>query len=157
MHDQYPLPYKPVIFNNSESPRLDEYVYEFGYRAVAKALLNISDDQVNDLLPLAAHIHEDYLRTLAEAGITLSAEDYWEYLSRRYESPQMNVLFGAPRYDQLEMVRSKLRDNLKPKKYATYLAKLYDHPRNQTDKNRIADELLEIDSPVFVPTVKRAA
>ena len=155
VHDQYPLPYKPVIFNNSESPRLDEYVYEFGYRAVAKALLNISDDQVNDLHPLAAHIHEDYLRTLAEAGITLSAEDYWEYLSRRYESPQMNVVFGAPRYDQLEMVRSKLKDNLKPKKYATYLAKLYDHPRNQTDKNRIADELLEIDSPVFVPTVKR--
>ena len=104
-----------------------------------------------------------------QAGIELTPEDYWEYLSGRYSSRVHNPLIGMPpRSDQLTFVLSKLKEELSTEDYILSLVKLYQKTHALSadknserlhfwkyDEDRIARELFNFKSPEFTSEVKK--
>ena len=154
LESHYPLPYKSVIYDDSESWRGSKYIYEVGREAATKAILNISDDEVDKLLPLAVAIHEPYLNVLKEAGIALTVDDYWDYLSGKYVA-RRGFIGSNPRPDQLTFVTSMLKRKLSRVQYPKYLLKLFKDPLNHVDRNKVAKEIIQINSPIFISEAKK--
>lgn len=169
IENKYPLPYKRIRYRNEESWKAEDYVYLFGRRAVAKAMINIADDRVDDLLPECTDIPESYLDVLSQAGVEVSMDDYWDYLSERYVSRAHNRLIGdPPRPDPLTFVLAKMKAALSPTPYANFVFRLYEiatiNNANekskktynwQIDKDRLANELFELDFPLFTYEVMK--
>lgn len=167
LNNSYPLPYKRVKYRDDESWRADNYVYRLGRQAAAKALLNISDDRLNELLPKAVDIPEEYNEILKEAGILPSPEDYWKYLEGKYSSRVHNPLIDMPpRPDPLILTISKLKEKLTLREYVLYLVRLYQKAYTlsknserqhfwKADRDRLATELFKFKSPGFISEVKK--
>ncbi len=165
MNNKYLSLYKKV-FRDNEARRSRDYI---GQESIASALLNIADDSVDELLPISTNIPYSYLKFLDDVGIRISLDDYWDYLSGKYISNAHNFLIDRPpSIDPLTFVIYKLKEKYsKSSKYADYVFNLYkvasannlDKEARQIynwqiDKNRLANELFDLNSPMFTAEVK---
>lgn len=177
LDNKYPLPYKSFKTSDEESWRAGDYVYGLGQEAVARAIVNIADDRLNDLLPLAVDVPEPYLTFLKDAGVTLNSEIYWEYLSGKYASRQgMLPGEGKMRPDPLVFVLSLLKGRVSEKEYASKLVSFYvllnrlrqespevnkqskstrnyDAQRYLAAREKVAKELIKMKSSLFAAEV----
>lgn len=123
---EYPLPYKSFKTSDEESWRAGDYVYGLGQKAAARAIVNIADDRLSDLLPLAVDVPEPYLVFLRNAGVALNSEIYWEYLTGKYASRQ--GLFageGNMRPDPLVFTLTLLKEQVPKPEYERTLVSFY--------------------------------